>query len=101
MKTFNQYLQEIGYAPNTISVKEAESITFTKWCKKRGTAPMAIDYKACLKYIEHLKRKGNTKKTINHKLGHLRNYFTYLVNQGDRTTNPIENTVIKGERTRT
>lgn len=96
MKTFNEYLQAEGYATATIRTREEECIFFTKWCKKRKTTPMMVDYKTCLKYIESQKRKGNTVNTINFKLAHLRVYFEYLIEQGCRIDNPIENTFIKG-----
>jgi len=97
---FNEYLQAAGYSTKTIEAKRNKASNFTKWCKKRGTTPIIIDYKTCLKYIEYLKQKGNSKKTINHKLTHLRNYFDHLSIEGHRMDNPIENTVIRGEKTR-
>jgi integrase/recombinase XerD len=101
MKTFNDYLQEAGYTPKTIRTKEDEARHFTKWCKKRSTTPDQIDYKMCLKYIEHLTKKGNSKKTVNHKLAHLRNYFKYLIDEAYRIDNPIESTFIRGEKKHT
>ena len=96
---FTTYLQTAGYTEKTIKSKTRQAVLFNQWCKKRGTSPEAIDYKSCLKYIEYLKGKGNSKKTINHKLTHLRNYFTYLVIESYRLDNPIENTIIRGEKT--
>jgi len=96
MKTYNDYLRKQGYTKPTIYCKDNEQQYFTKWCKKQLTTPIEIDYKICLKYIKHLTRKGNTKKTINHKLGSLKTYFNYLINEGYRIDNPIENTNIKG-----
>lgn len=101
MKTFNDYLKEQGYTTKTIQTKVTEADKFIQWCKKKSTTPNQIDYKTCLKYIKHLTGKGNSKKTINSKLGHLRNYFTYLISESYRLDNPIENTFIRGEKTHT
>lgn len=98
---FSKYLQTKGYTENTIEAKTRQAALFSKWCTKRGITPAIIDYKTCLKYIEYLKGKENSKKTINHKLTHLKNYFNYLIIEGYRMDNPIENTVIKGEKTQT
>ncbi len=96
MKTFNKYLKKEGYTEKTIASKELASQYFIKWCKKQSTTPIEIDYKTCLKYIKHLTRKGNSKKTINHKLGSIKTYFNYLISEGYRTDNPIENTSVRG-----
>jgi len=96
MEAYNKYLQEEGYTEQTIRTKDIERKYFTKWCKRHSTTPIEIDYKTCLKYIKHLTRKGNSKKTINHKLGSLKTYFNYLISESYRTDNPIENTNVRG-----
>jgi integrase/recombinase XerD len=98
MKTFNKYLEKEGYATTTIKSNERQVADFTKWCKRQSTTPIEIDYKTCLKYIKSLTRKGNSKRTINHKLGSLKNYFNYLISESYRLDNPIEDTNIKGVR---
>ena len=50
------------------------------------------------KYIAYLTKKGTSKKTINHRLRIVKNYLNYLVEEGNRSDNPIENTVVKGEQ---
>jgi len=96
MKTYNDYLKKEGYTQKTITSKQREQDYFTKWCKRQSITPIEIDYKTCLKYIKHLTRKGNSKKTINHKLGNLKTYFNYLISESYRTDNPIENTNVRG-----
>ncbi|CAM1352180.1 tyrosine-type recombinase/integrase [Tenacibaculum ascidiaceicola] len=93
---FTNYLQTLGYTERTTYTKLREAITFTNWCNSQGNTVYAITYHNCLQYINHLKKKKNSKSTINAKLAHLRTYFTHLVNQGHRKDNPIENTTIKG-----
>jgi len=96
MKTYKEYLRKEGYTETTILTKEIELKYFTKWCKRQTTTPIEIDYKTSLKYIKHLTRKGNSKKTINHKLGSIKTYFNYLISEAYRTDNPIETTIVRG-----
>ena len=98
MGDFERYLAKLGHSPKTIITKTNEALHFTDWCKERGTDPIKVDYQTCLKYIAHLKQRGNTIKTINHKLAHLRNYFGHLTLEGHRMESPIEKTIIRGEK---
>ena len=98
MKIYKEYLQEQGYSETTIIGNERQIKIFIKWCKRNHTSPTEIDYKTSLKFIKYLTRKGNSKKTINHRLRSVKIYFDYLIDEACRRDNPIENTVIKGER---
>ncbi len=98
MKPYSEYLQERGYSPATVASYTRELQTFLNWCKRHGADPEEIDYKRCLKYIQYLRGKGTTKKTVNHRLRTVKHYFNYLIDQGCRSDNPIENTHIKGIR---
>lgn len=98
MRTYKQYLQQQGYSETTITGNEKQVELFKKWCKRNHTLPIEIDYKNCLKFIKYLTRKGVSKKTINHRLRSVKIYFNYLIEQACRVDNPIENTIIKGER---
>ena len=98
MKIYKEYLQEQGYSETTIIGNERQIKIFIKWCKRNHTSPTEIDYKTSLKFIKYLTRKGNSKKTINHRLRSVKIYFDYLIDEACRSDNPIENTVIKGER---
>ncbi|WP_378187907.1 tyrosine-type recombinase/integrase [Aquimarina sp. W85] len=95
---YDDYLKKEGYTEKTICTKDIERQNFTKWCKRQSTTPVQIDYKTCLKYIKHLTRKGNSKRTINHKLGSLKTYFNYLISEAYRMDNPIETVVVRGAR---
>lgn len=96
MNEYKTCLEKQGYAITTIESNERQVKLFKKWCKCNHTSPIEIDYKTSLKYIKYLTRKGNSKKTINHKLTSLKSYFTYLISEACRSDNPIENTTIKG-----
>lgn len=96
MNRYKDYLLNEGYAPSTVSSNIREVHYFKIWCKKQGETPEGIMYKSILKYIKHLTGKGNGKRTVNHKLGSLKHYFTYLIEEGLRGNHPLENTEIKG-----
>jgi len=98
MKTYKDYLEEKQYSKTTIKSYTDGIQNFIKWCNRNHTTAIVIDYKKSLKYIQYLTRKGIRKKTINHKLQAVKHYFNYLVEQAYRTDNPIENTVVKGEK---
>lgn len=98
MNNYKSYLQKQGYAVTTIESNQREIQHFEKWCKRQATSSLEIDYKMCLKYIKKLTRKGNSKKTINHKLGSIKTYFNYLMEEAFRSDNPIEKTVVKGTK---
>jgi site-specific recombinase XerD len=96
MMIYKEYLKEQGYSETTIIGNERQIEIFEKWCKKNHTSPIEIDYKISLKFIKYLTRKGNSKKTINHRLRSIKIYFNYLIEQACRVDNPIENTIVKG-----
>lgn len=98
MNDYRTYLQEQGYSETTITGNEKQIELFKKWCKRNHTSPTEIDYKMCLKFIKYLTRKGNSKKTINHRLRSVKIYFNYLIDEAYRVDNPIENTIVKGTK---
>ena len=96
MTTYKAYLEQENYSKTSIESYIRETQLFIKWNTKNHTTPETIDYKLLLKHIKYLQRKGNTKKTINHKIGILKSYFKYLVSEHCRADNPAENINIKG-----
>jgi len=95
---YNTYLQQQGYSTTTITSYCNAKSQFIEWCNRNSTTTIEIDYKTCLKFIKYLTRKGNSKKTINHRLRSIKIYFNYLIEESFRSDNPIENTVVKGEK---
>ena len=93
---YNDYLNQQGYSKSSQTGYTRQTELFKKWCKKQHTSANNIDYKTTLKYIKYLTQKGNSKKTINHKLGSLKIYFNYLIQEAYRTDNPLEQLIVKG-----
>ena len=98
MRTYREYLQEQGYSESTIKGSERQVQLFEKWCVRNHTTVTEIDYGTCLKFIKYMTRKGNGKKTVNHRLGRIKTYFNYLMDIGERSDNPIADTTVKGVR---
>ncbi|WP_430906550.1 tyrosine-type recombinase/integrase [Maribacter sp. 2-571] len=98
MKTYKEYLQQHNYSPISIKGNLRLLKHFEKWCKRNGTTAETIDYKTCLKYVRHLTRKGNKKKTVNHKLRRIKTYLDYLIEEGNRSNNPLADIRVKGEK---
>ena len=96
MITYRSYLEKENYSKSTIKSYVNGVEFFLKWCKRNHTNPELIDYKTILKYIKYLQRKSNTKKTVKHQIGIVKNYFKYLLSENYRVDNPIENINIKG-----
>ena len=96
MNDYKIHLQKKGYAETTIENYIKQAQLFIKWCNRNHTTAIEIDYKDCLKYIKHLQRKGTTKKTVNHRLGRVKVYLNYLVEENHKSENLIESTNIKG-----
>ena len=96
MTTYRSYLKKENYSKSTIKSYANGVEFFLKWCKRNHTNPELIDYKTILKYIKYLQRKSNTKKTVKHQIGIVKNYFKYLLSENYRIDNPIENINIKG-----
>lgn len=93
---YKEYLQREGYSITTVASYLVEVEKFKLWCKKKYITPIEVDYKTVLQYTKSLTRKGNSKKTVNHKLAILKSYFNYLVKENYRTDNPAESIIIKG-----
>jgi len=93
--TFESYLQQALYSPSTITYYLHRLGQFTSWAKHYGTSPKTIDYKTLLHYLKHL-QTNNQVQTVNNHIATLKQYFNYLMTQGNRVDNPLEDTIIKG-----
>jgi len=96
MNDYKRYLRKKGYSETTIESYDLAKSRFIEWCIKEHTNPDEIDYKKLLSYTKSLTRKGNSKRTVNHKLAIIKNYFEYLMKENYRIDNPAEGIIIKG-----
>lgn len=100
MKHYEQYLKEEGYATSTISNYLNTQSRFIQWCDSKGYQAETIDYKSCLEYAKKLQQSRNgktlSKKTAKHRIGALKTYFNYLIDENFRGDNPMQNMDIRG-----
>lgn len=98
--TFTDYLKREGYSKTTIKSYDDTKSKFIDWCEKKDYQIETIAYKQCLEYVKKLQeiKKGKrvSQSTVKHKVGALKIYFNYLVDQELRFDNPIENVNIRG-----
>ncbi|TCP27971.1 integrase/recombinase XerD [Tenacibaculum skagerrakense] len=94
--SYRIYLEKQKYSNSSIKTYEKAVDKFIAWCTQNRTLVETIDYKTILKYIKHLQENRNSKRTQNHRIGTLKTYFTYLVEEGYRIDNPVESIRIKG-----
>jgi len=98
MMKYKIYLEKESYSKSTITNYSKHVELFIKWCKRNHTNPEHIDYKAILKYIKYLQRKGNTKTTVQKRVNIIKNYFKFLISENYRLDSPIGNINIKGAK---
>ena len=72
---YKEYLEKAKYSRTTIESYTNQVDKFTTWCQRNHTTSESIDYKTCMKYIGYLQRENTNKKTVNHKLGILKNHI--------------------------
>lgn len=100
MGIYDTYLKEQGYAKSTIASYLRSQELFSLWCNSRGYEAETIGYKECLEYVKHLQaprgRKLLDKKSVKHKVGSLKIYFNYLMDENRRGDNPFKNINIRG-----
>ena len=96
MDDYTTHLLKNGYSKTTITHYNKRLLAFTGWLKKQQLEANQADYKMCLRYIKHLKRKGIQAPTINNHIISIRSYFNYQVTKGERSENPLEDVSVKG-----
>ena len=96
MKSFEQYLQEKGFAPTTIAQHLRHLKRFQRWCYEENILATQASYADLLAYISYLQSTGIQAVTINIRLQSLDHYYTYL----RRSDNPARGLRLKGIRRR-
>ena len=93
---YQQYLQKKGYSLGTVTSYLTGAAYFLQWSEEQGYDINLLAYKDVMAYIKYLQQRGNSKRTINHRLGILRLYFDYQIEQGERLINPALDVQVKG-----
>jgi len=100
MTTYDQYLKKQDYSKTTIEHYLITKEKFVLWCDAKGYEVETINYKSCLEYAKKLQRVRNgkmpSKKTAKYRIGALKIYFNYLIDENYRGDNPMKSMDIRG-----
>ncbi len=97
MGKFKDYLNEKGYRNTTVTGCTKEAEFFIEWAEQENIHPEKCIYNELLSYVKSCTEKGNSKRTINHKLNSLTHYFDYLIAIKARQENPATELRIKND----
>jgi integrase/recombinase XerD len=95
---YEEYLQQLGYAPGSIyrysqSVKE-----YSAWLGGWKIEVPAVQYTDLMHYLEELKKRNLSSKSLQHHLTSLRHYYAYLIKEGKAAHNPVLGLNVKQQK---
>lgn len=70
---------------------------FINWCETENIQAQKTTYNELLDYVAYCTANGNAKRTINQKIGILKNFFNYLIELREREENPAMELRIKNQ----
>jgi site-specific recombinase XerD len=97
-QSFKQYLESQGKSKSTVTHYNTYILDFLSWLDKDSTCPELAEGKEVLSYLDHLQRKGLENQTRNIRLGVIKQFFNWQIDQGHRTENPIQHVKIRGTK---
>jgi site-specific recombinase XerD len=96
MKTFTIYLLEKGFNHASIYTMTKCVERFDNYLKNQKLKPERCTYNDITGYIQYLAKKELSQRTIQHDIGVLKHYFSYLKTEDQTLINPIQHLNIKG-----
>jgi integrase/recombinase XerD len=96
MMTFEQYLQEKRYSPNTIHHYRLYADLFTQWLTQEQLTGEQATYNDVIAFMRYLNEQGKSKKRVHSQMNVIRHYFTYLISEGKREDNPAAGIYVQG-----
>lgn len=96
--SFKNYLESQGKSKSTVQHYTTYAMDFLSWLDKDNTEPEQATGKEVLSYLNHLQRKGLENQTRNIRLGVIKQFFNWQIDQGHRTENPIQHVKIRGTK---
>jgi integrase/recombinase XerD len=94
--TFEQYLQDKRYSPDTIHQYQLYADLFTDWLIQEQLTGEQATYNDVIAFMRYLHEQGKSKKRVHSQLNVLRHYFTYLTLEGKREDNPAAGVYVRG-----
>ena len=95
LQSFVKHLHEKGLRIATCNGIKSIVNIFLNWVEAEQISYTEISYTELLSYINHLKERGNQKRTINYTLTGLKHFYNYLQILQQISTNPVETIRIK------
>ena len=92
---FKEYLQQKKYKSTTIKTYTNYEKKFLRDLQTLKTSIKELTYSDLLILIKYCRSKGNSSKTINHKLTIIRHYLDYKIFLQEIEENPAKNLIIK------
>jgi|TARA_R110000787_G_scaffold286390_2_gene404589 site-specific recombinase XerD len=96
--TFKQYLESQGKSKSTVIAYSRYALDFISYLDADNTEVENATAKEVLSYLSHLQKKGQENKTRNIRLNVIKQFFTWQIEQGSRTENPIAHLKIRGNK---
>ena len=93
---FEQYLQDKRYSRATIHRYRLYEKVFTDWLEQEQLNGAAVLYNDVIAFMQQMKARGKSNRTVHNQLNVLRHYFTYLIMEGARQDNPAAGLYVKG-----
>ncbi len=93
---FEQYLQEKRYGAVTIHRYKLYGKVFTDWLDQEQLDGGEVSYNDVIAFMQQMKAKGKTNRTLHSQCNILRHYFNYLTLEGKRPDNPAAGLYVKG-----
>lgn len=96
MASFENYLQETGFKPQTVYQHRKYACYFLAWVAETSLALEQITYTEILDFADHLKQGNKNVNLINRIMLAVRYYFTYLQSEQQISYNPAAGISLKG-----
>jgi integrase/recombinase XerD len=96
MASFETYLKEEGFKPETVYQHRKYASYFLSWLAETSLALEQITYTEILDFADKLKQEGKNVNLINRMMLALRYYFTWLQHEGQISYNPAAGISLKG-----
>jgi len=97
--SFKDYLELQGKSKSTISHYNSHVLDFIAWLDRDNTEIENCTAKEVLSYLNHLQKKGQSNKTRGMRLGVIKQFFNWQIEQGRLSANPITHLKIRGTKT--
>lgn len=100
MSSFKEYLQKQGKSKSTIKHYNRYILDFLAWLDMDGIEIENTTAKEVLSYLNVLQERGQENQTRSIRLNVIKQFFTWQIDQNQRTDNPIQHLKIRGSKTK-